>query len=125
MSKGLFLLGCIPARIFLAYIAYLFCNQNNKNNECKKKIFLKNLFSIFTLMIGLSFIIIYLKGWRKTGLETEGRPIWWNNIRPLHGFIFILFSLLNLMNFKYAWTFLALDVVIGLISFIYHYYLVI
>jgi hypothetical protein len=74
-------------------------------------------------MIGLSFIIIYLNGWRKTGLETEGRLIWWNDIRPLHGFMFIIFSLLNFLNFKYSWIFLALDLIIGLIAFFYHYYL--
>jgi len=113
MSKSLFLLGCIPARIFLVYIAYLLCEKKG----------LKNLFSLFTLMIGLSFIIIYLNGWRKTGLETEGRLIWWNDIRPLHGVIFITFSLLNFLNFKYSWIFLALDVIIGLIAFFYHYYL--
>lgn len=117
MSKALFLLGCIPTRILLFYIAYLF------SNSCEKKQGLKNLFSLFTLMIGISFIVIYLNGWRKTGIETEGRLIWWNDIRPLHGFMFITFSLLNFLNFKYSWIFLALDVIIGLISFFYHYYL--
>lgn len=116
MSKTLFLLGCIPTRIFLVYIAYFLCFSFEKQQ-------IKTLFSLFTLMIGLSFIVIYLNGWRKTGIETEGRIIWWNHIRPLHGFMFITFSLLNFLNFKYSWIFLALDVIIGLIAFFYNYYL--
>ena len=60
MSKALFLLGCIPTRILLFYIAYLF------SNSCEKKQGLKNLFSLFiraSLSIdALIFNIILVEG---------------------------------------------------------------
>ena len=39
-------------------------------------------------VIALGFITIYVFGWRKTGLETMGAPIWWNDLRPLHGALY-------------------------------------
>ncbi len=115
MSKILFLTGCIPIRLLLTYIAYY--SYNLKND------YLRYLLSIISFMIGLSFLIIYTKGWRKTGVETEGREIWWNNLRPIHGFIYISFAILNMMNYKYAWTLLGVDVIIGLLAFFDHYYI--
>jgi uncharacterized membrane protein YfcA len=111
MSKLLFLIGCIPTRLLLAFIAYYIDNHP-----------LKKIFALFTLMIGIGFLTIYFKGLRKTGMETEGRPIWWNNLRPVHGFLYILFSILYMLNVKNAWIILLIDVVIGLIAFINNYY---
>lgn len=108
MSKTLFLLGCIPVRILLAYIAFKL--QSNK------------LLSILAFMIGFSFFIIYTTGIRKTGIETGGKPIWWNEWRPLHGFLYVLFAILNWMNVRNAWMVLVLDAIIGLIAFSLHYY---
>jgi hypothetical protein len=107
MSKTLFLLGCIPFRILLAYIAFNF--PSNK------------IFSIIASIIGMSFFIIYVTGMRKTGIETGGKPIWWNQWRPVHGFLYLLFAILNAMNVRNAWMILALDAIIGLIAFSIHY----
>jgi hypothetical protein len=108
MSKTLFLLGCIPFRILLAYIAFSF--PNNK------------LLTIFASIIGISFFMIYATGMRKTGIETGGKPIWWNQWRPVHGFLYLLFAILNMMNIRNAWMILAVDVIVGLIAFSIHYY---
>lgn len=108
MSKILFLTGCIPMRILLAYIAFKFPSSK--------------ILSLITFMIALGFFYIYATGSRKTGMETEGKPIWWNDMRPVHGIIYLLFSLCNLAGINNAWSLLALDVFIGLGAFINHYY---
>jgi len=112
MSKTLFLAGCIPTRILLVYIAFQFSYIES----------MRNLLSIITLLIGIGFFYIYFTGSRKTGVETGGQPIWWNNWRPVHGSLYILFAILNAMNVKNAWVVLALDVVVGVAAFIKHYY---
>jgi hypothetical protein len=112
MSKLLFLLGCIPIRLLLVLIAYIL-----EKNKIKTL-----LLPIITLMIGIGFLIIYFKGWRKTGMEVEGKPIWWNNIRPVHGSLYILFSICYLLNIKNAWVILLADVLFGFFAFINNYY---
>jgi len=104
----LFLAACIPARILLAYIAFKFPSSH--------------LLSLITFLIAIGFFYIYATGSRKTGVETGGKLIWWNHMRPIHGTLYLLFSLCTLANIKNAWVFLALDVVIGLGAFINHYY---
>jgi hypothetical protein len=123
-SKLLFLTGCIPTRLFLAFLAYYSLNIDSKYSTN-----LKYILTIVTFIIGLSFIVIYEKGWRKTGLETGGKEIWWNNYRPIHGSIYLTFSILNILyiinpsysNLKYIWILLLLDVLIGLLAFVKHY----
>jgi ABC-type xylose transport system permease subunit len=106
----LFLLLCIPLRLSLALIA-----KNASYNVLR-------LLALFAIIIGIGFWVIFLGGYRKTGVETGGKPIWWNNIRPLHGTIFILFAILVLTPYyNNAWYLLLLDVIIGLIAFIVHY----
>lgn len=125
-SKLLFLAGCIPTRLLLAFLAYYFLNLKTQNKN------LLFILSIITFLIGLSFIIIYEKGWRKTGLETGGKEIWWNNYRPVHGIIYLIFSILtfiyilNISNpsysiLKHIWLLLLLDVLIGIFAFSKHY----
>jgi hypothetical protein len=123
-SKLLFLAGCIPARLLLAYIAYYSFNIDSKHSNT-----IKYILTIITFLIGVSFIVIYEKGWRKTGLETGGKEIWWNDYRPIHGSIYLIFSFLSLIYIinpsysflKYIWLLLLLDVIIGIIVFSKHY----
>jgi hypothetical protein len=74
-------------------------------------------------MIGIGFLYIYKTGSRPTGIETEGKPIWWNNLRPIHGTLYLLFSLFTLANVKFSWILLVLDVILGLGAFTKNYYL--
>jgi hypothetical protein len=111
MSKLLFLIGCVPTRLLLTYLAYYLENSP-----------LKNIVGLLTMVIGLGFLTIYFKDLRKTGVETEGRPIWWNNLRPVHGSLYILFSVLYLTGVKNSWIILLIDVIVGLIAFINNYY---
>ena len=106
----MFLLGCIPFRLALVYAtAYSSC------------IMLK-VMAVIATAIAIGFTLIYVFGWRKTGLETEGAPIWWNDLRPLHAVLWASFAYFawTCCN-DGAWKVLLLDTLIGLAAFLaYH-----
>jgi energy-coupling factor transporter transmembrane protein EcfT len=106
----LFIFGCIPARLFLVFLAKYGDRQ------------IRNLVSVITFLIATGFLIIYFGGFRKTGVETGGNLIWWNDLRPLHSLLYYSFTISNYYNYKNAWQILLLDTFIGLSSFlIFHY----
>ena len=107
-SKLLFFLGCIPARLLLVYISYALLKKSDKT--------LLYTFVAITLAIGIGFWVIYLKGWRKTGTETFGQKIWWNAFRPVHGSLYMLFSLAALLGYRDAWVLLFADVCLGVVA---------
>jgi hypothetical protein len=75
------------------------------------------------ILPAIGFFYLFLSGSRKTGEEVFGNKIWWNNLRPLHGLLYFLFAYNAINGNKYAWKFLLIDVIIGLISFLsYHYF---
>jgi hypothetical protein len=74
------------------------------------------------LLPAIGFIYIFLTGIRKSGPETFGDKIWWNNLRPVHAILYLLFAYNAIIGNQSAWIYLFIDVLIGLISFlIYHY----
>jgi hypothetical protein len=106
----MFLIGCIGVRsLFVLLAKYININ------------YLKYL-GYLALLPAIGFIYIYLTGARKTGAETFGEKIWWNNLRPIHSILYFLFAYNAIKGNKKAWIYLLADVLIGLISFlIYHY----
>jgi hypothetical protein len=107
----LFLIGCMGTRYGMSYLSY-------------KKPEYNIYISIFTILAGLGFLIIYFGGYRKTGLETGGEKIWWNKLRLVHGIIYLLFSYIVLINNNCnvkPWKLLTLDASIGLISFLFYH----
>jgi hypothetical protein len=106
----LFLFGCIGLRVAITYVAYKYQN-------------LLPYMGIIAILISFGFTIIYLGGYRKTGAEVFGDKIWWNDLRPIHALLYLLFAIFALtpsLN-SHAWKFLAIDVTIGLVAFIiYH-----
>lgn len=106
----LFLIGCIGTRTLFVLLA--------KYIDIKYLPFL----GYIALLPAFGFIYIFLTGSRKTGLETGGDKIWWNFLRPLHSLLYFLFAYYAInKNQSVAWKFLALDVSIGLFSFVlYH-----
>ena len=73
------------------------------------------------LIPGFAFIYMYITGIRDSGLGTFGNKIWWSNLRPIHGILYLLFSYNAINGNKNAWIFLLIDVIFGLISFLtYH-----
>ena len=107
----LFLFGCIVTRLLFAYLA--------------KEISLKYLplLGYLALMPAIGFIYIFLTGSRKTGAEVFGEKIWWNNLRPLHATLYLLFAYNAIYRVKRAWIYLLIDVLIGLFSFLIHHYM--
>jgi hypothetical protein len=105
----LFLGGCIPIRLALAatakflpvaYLPYL---------------------GLFTFVIALGFLYLYFTGKRTTGIETQGKPIWWMNFRIVHGLTYLLFSGLAFKRSKNAYIVLLIDALVGLGLFLRHY----
>lgn len=107
--KFIFLFGCVPVRFFLAFLVLML--------ESKKLRLLSPLFAI----IGLSFIFLKLTNKRLTSFESGGKT-WWNNVRPVHGLLYILASFFAFKGKnKECFFVLLIDVLFGLSVFFYHY----
>ena len=106
----MFLIGCIGTRSLFVIIAKYVNTQ-----------YLKYL-GYLALLPAIGFIYIYLTGSRKTGPETFGEKIWWNNLRPVHSMLYFLFAYNAINGNKQAWIYLLVDVLFGLISFLIHHY---
>lgn len=107
----LFLFGCIGTRSLLVYLA--------KNSSI---LYLKYM-GYLALLPAIGFMYLFLSGSRTTGAETFGAKIWWNNLRPIHGIIYFLFSYNAIIGNQSAWKYLLVDVIFGLISFLtFHFY---
>jgi hypothetical protein len=102
----LFLFGCILTRFLLVYIVYKFPQY-------------LTYFGYVALLPSIGFMYIYLTNSRKVGIETFGQPIWWNDLRPIHSFLYFLFAYLAITGSKHAWKVLLIDVLFGLSAFIY------
>lgn len=105
----LFLFGCIGSRSLFAYVA-----KTAKSN-------ILQILGYIAILPALGFFYLFLTDRRKTGMEVFGDKIWWNLLRPIHGVLYALFAYFAIIKNKHAWIFLAVDVSIGLVSFlIYH-----
>jgi len=106
----LFLLGCIPTRLLFVYLA--------KNSN---KYWLQML-GYLALLPTIGFFYIYFTKSRQTGAEVFGDKIWWNNLRPIHGLLYLLFAINAINSNNMAYIYLLVDVIFGLTSFlIFHY----
>jgi hypothetical protein len=103
----LFLIGCIGARLSLTYFAKMASESNLQ------------IMGYIALIIATGFTIIYLFNLRETGGEVMGEKIWWNHLRPIHAFLFFLFAYNAINKNKDSWKILAIDTLIGLVSFLY------
>lgn len=104
----LFLFGCILSRLVLVVLA-----KYSSDN-------ILYLMGIGALCISFGFMYIFISGTRKSGPETFGEKIWWNDFRPIHAFLYLLFAVLVFTKWKhYAWIVLLVDVLIGLGAFLY------
>ena len=106
----LFLLGCIPSRFLLSYIMTRVSQTQ-----------LRYIGFILLLPV-IGWIYIYITKSRKTGAETFGKPIWWNNFRPIHAIFYFIGAILAISQSKYAYVPILLDTFFGLGLFIcYHF----
>ena len=107
----LFLFACIGTRSLFVYLA------KNAN------ITYLRYMGYLALLLAISFFYIFLTDSRKTGAEVFGDKIWWNNLRPIHGVLYLLFAYNAIIGNKFAWIYLLIDVIVGLVSFLsFHYY---
>ena len=105
-----FLGFCVPSRLFFVFLS--------------KKIQLEYLpyLGYLSLLPAIGFASIFLLGLRKTGIETQGSKIWWNNLRPIHALLYFYFAHQAIKKNPDSFKILLLDVIIGLVAFlIYHY----
>ena len=100
----IFILGCMGTRLFLVWLAYRFIS-------------LQPTMGILASFSSLGYFTIYVMGWRKTGVEVMCDKIWWDAVRPVHGFLCALFAFLGLQTNPHAWLVLLVDTVIGGIAF--------
>jgi hypothetical protein len=108
---ALFLIGCIGTRLLLVYIA------KNVNMTLLKYM------GYLLLLPAFGFFYIFFTNSRKTGPEVFGDKIWWNNLRPIHGLLYLLFSYNAITGNKNAWIYLLVDVLFGLIAFLAHHFI--
>ncbi|MCJ7801981.1 MAG: hypothetical protein MUP82_06450 [Candidatus Marinimicrobia bacterium] len=106
----LFLVGCIGIRSLFVIVA-----KNSPVNYLKYLGFL-------ALLPAVGFVYIFLTGTRQTGAEVFGEKIWWNNLRPIHAFLYFLFAYNAIMGKTNAWIYLLIDVILGLLGFIIFHY---
>jgi len=107
-----FLLGCILARTILVVIA---------KNIDKKYL---QIMGYIALIIGLSFLYLYFIGNSRADAQLEwlgDKKIWWNDLRPVHGILYLLFSYNAIMMNDNSWIILLIDVIIGLFSWLIHH----
>jgi len=109
MNTKSFLFGCIFVRFLLVLIT----------SKCDLK-YLPYL-GLLALLPAVGFIVIYLGDYRKTGGEVLNGKIWWNDNRPIHASLYILFALFALKKHKHSWVPLFIDVLFGLFSFLLFY----
>jgi hypothetical protein len=118
-SKLLFLIACIPSRIFLSIIPLLNINSS---------IFYL-IFGLILFLISSGFLYLYFTNKRLDAMEAGGYT-WWHQLRLFHGLIYLcasIYILYNLQNknfIKYASIPLFIDVIIGLCAFIYYRFII-
>jgi hypothetical protein len=105
----LFLTGCLGSRLALVYAA-----------KTAGPAMLEVLGAL-AILPAAGFFYIYLTGARKTGAEVFGDRIWWNHLRPFHGFLYATFAVLALFHVPHAWMVLLLDVLVGAAAFVHHH----
>ena len=103
----LFLFGCMGTRLGLVWVA-------------KTQPHLLQIMALLAASISFGFMYIWANGLRKTGPETFGDPIWWNDLRPLHSILYAIFAFMAYNGSEHAWKVLLLDVTIGFSAWVNH-----
>lgn len=106
----LFTFGCTLSRLAFAYLA----KYSSENTLVS--------LGYISLIPMLGFLYIYAFDARRTGAEVFGDKIWWNDLRPIHAFLYAMFAYSAIIKSPHAWGYLMVDAIFGFIAFIvYHY----
>ena len=107
----LFLFGCIFTRLLLAALAVSVTNPRHRQ-----------AFLVLLTLIGASLIYQHISGHRKTGIETFGEPIWWDDLRPIHGSMYLTAAgLFAAGQNTWASILLSIDTLVGFTMFLLHH----
>lgn len=107
----LFFIGCIGFRSLLVYIAAVASPE------------ILRIMSFFAAAVSIGFFAIYANGWRKTGPEVFGDKIWWNDLRPVHGFLYALFAYHAFQGHRDSYVYLLADVAVGFVVAVNHHFM--
>jgi len=70
------------------------------------------------LLPSFAFFFVYVMKLRPKGMH--GQIAWWNQYRPLHGMMYMLFAIFAIHRIRKAYFFLFIDILLGIIFFMYH-----
>lgn len=107
----LFLIGCIPARFGLAFLAY----------KLGKSDYLPFL-GYLGLCIALGFLYIVVTKSRNT-VGAFGGPVWWQEFRPIHSAFYFLFAYEAIKRKPDAYRWIMFDTIIGILVFLHFHYI--
>lgn len=107
----MFLFGCIGSRLAFTAIS-AFASQS-----------ILKIIGFIALIPVIGWFYIIFIGKRDTGLEVLGGKIWWKMLRPIHMFLWGLFSYYAISGNKNAWIILLIDTLFGLSAFLIHHYM--
>lgn len=105
-SKLAFIFGCLPARLFLAYLPQMLDDN------------LLKIYGLVLIVMALNFYTLYYFNLRQVAFEAGGRT-WWASLRVYHGNHYLLAGLFALSGDKNASVPLFIDAIFGLLAFIY------
>ena len=116
-----FLGGCILVRIIFAVVAFYFGQKNHSN-------WVLQSLGIIAIIIGISFFLIHYNILGKEEADKQllrwhdnDSKMWWDDFRPIHGFLYILFGILALCKVELSYIILVIDVTIGLTAWVIHH----
>lgn len=110
-SQLLVLFGCIPLRIFLAYVSTIIPKEY------------QTIFGVILLMMSLSFLYLFFTGGRMNAAESGSGVTWWSKLRVIHGLLYLSAAIYAIKHLKFVWIPLTIDVLFGIVVFFYHYFL--
>jgi len=105
-KKLLFLFGCIPARMLLAYFTTVVPLEYLK------------YYGLILLAISIGFFWLYFTNTRLDAPEAGGTT-WWSSFRPIFGALYLIAAIYCFQGKQnLAWIPLAIEIIFGLILFI-------
>jgi hypothetical protein len=112
MHPAVFLIGCMGARVGLGILTHPSLSPLSSPSSSL-------VLSAVLAVIGLGFLVIYAGDLRKTGIETDNKPIWWNGFRPFHGALYLLAAWLTMYRRSASAAYvLWFDALLGLVAFL-------
>ena len=93
---------CIAARFALVVLAYRL--EKSAHREAA---------AAAAAAVGVGFLAVW--GRRMSAFESTARGgrVWWNDLRPLHAALWLLYAALAARSVEHAWAVLALDLAVG------------